>query len=102
MNIAAHTDELLNYMYSNMSENDIILYNYKLYGFVYECYFDSEKLCFLDDMDFNSDYENIWYFDSCISPWLPDATLSEHGLTKEYIATLGIEQNDFILYKIHR
>lgn len=99
---STHTDELLNYMDSNMSENDIILYNYKLYGFVYECYFDSEKLCFLDDMDFNSDYENIWYFDSCISPWLPDATLSEHGLTKEYIATLGIEQNDFILYKIHR
>lgn len=97
-----HTHELLAYMDENMSRNDIILYNNQLYGFIYACYFDSGRLCFLDDMDFTSDYDRIWYFDSCISPWLPDSILEEHDLVKEYIATLGIEQNDFILYKISR
>lgn len=99
---STHTDELLSYIDGNWSENDIILYNNQLYGYIYECYFDADMLCFLEDMDFDADYGTIWYFDSCISPWLPDATLAEHGLTKEYIAVLGIEQNDFILYKIYK
>ncbi len=99
---STHTEELLTYMEENLSENDIILYNNKLYGFIYACYFDTDKLRFLEDMDFGAASGTIWYFDSCISPWLPDAVLQEHGLTKEYIATLGIEQNDFILYRISR
>lgn len=99
---SSHTQELLTYMSENLGENDLILYNYKQYGFVYECYFDNDQLRYLEEMDFASDYDTIWYFDSCTSPWLPDATLTEYGLTKEYIATLGIEQNDFILYKITR
>lgn len=98
---STHTDELLSYMNENLSEGDIILYNNELYGFIYECYFDADMLCFLDDMNFDADYGTIWYFDSCVSPWLPDTVLAEHGLTKEYIAALGIEQNDFILYKIY-
>ncbi|MDE7478775.1 MAG: glycosyltransferase family 39 protein [Lachnospiraceae bacterium] len=99
---STHTDELLDYLDENLTEKDIILYNNQLYGYIYACYFDKDMLCFLDEMDFNTDYETIWYFDSCISPWLPDTVLAEHGLTKEYIATTGIEQNDFILYKIHK
>ncbi|MBQ6787060.1 MAG: glycosyltransferase family 39 protein [Lachnospiraceae bacterium] len=99
---STHTEELLAYMNHNLGEKDIILYNYEIYGFIYECYFDEEQLCFLGEMDFSSDYDTIWYFDSCVSPWLSETTLIEHGLKKEYIATLGIEQNDFILYKISR
>lgn len=99
---STHTSELLRYLETAMEEDDLILYNHQEYGFIYECYFDSEKLCFLDDMDFEAAYHQIWYFDSCVSPWLPDGVLQEHGLAKEYIATLGIEQNDFILYRIYR
>ena len=99
---STHTAELLHYLEENMSPNDKILYNNQPYGFIYQCYFDSGMLCFLNDMDFTSDYDTIWYFDSCVDPWLPDTVLEEHGLNKEYIATLGIEQNDFILYKINK
>lgn len=99
---STHTAELLNYLKENMAQNDIILYNNQPYGFIYACYFDSDVLCFLENMDFTSDYGTIWYFDSCVSPWLSDAVLQEHGLVKEYIANTGIEQNDFVLYKISR
>ena len=99
---STHTEELLAYMNDNLGERDIILYNYEIYGFIYECYFEEKQLCFLGEMDFSSDFDTIWYFDSCVSPWLSETTLIEHGLKKEYIATLGIEQNDFILYKISR
>jgi uncharacterized membrane protein len=99
---STHTGELLCYLEEAMEENDLILYNNQEYGFIYECYFSPNQLCFLDDMDFDAAYHQIWYFDSCVSPWLPDDVLQAHGLTKEYIATLGIEQNDFILYRIFR
>ncbi len=96
------TAELLAYMEDNLGPNDVITYNYELFDFIYECYFDTEQLVFLNDLDFSADYDNIWYFDSCTTPWLNNSTLVEHGLTKEYIATLGIEQNDFILYRIYK
>lgn len=99
---STYTEELLDFMDENLGENDIILYNYEIYDFIYECYFDKEQLCFLGEMDFSSDYDIIWYFDSCVSPWLSENVLTENGLKKEYIATLGIEQNEFILYKIYR
>lgn len=99
---STHTDALLCYMEENMGEKDVILYNNQPYGFIYECYFEADRLCFLEDMDFASDYDTIWYFDSCVSPWLPDAVLAEHRLKKEYVDTTGIEQNDFVLYRISR
>ncbi|MDE6363752.1 MAG: glycosyltransferase family 39 protein [Lachnospiraceae bacterium] len=99
---STHTDEVLSYLEEAMEEDDIILYNNQEYGFIYECYFESDRLCFLGDMDFEAAYHQIWYLDSCVSPWLPEDVLQTHGLVKEYIATLGIEQNDFILYRIYR
>jgi uncharacterized membrane protein len=98
---STHTQELLDYLDENMGENDVIVYNYSLYGFIYRCYFDDEKLSYIEDFDFNSDYENIWFFDSCNNnPNITDEMLTQYSLSKEFIASLGIEQNDFILYKI--
>jgi hypothetical protein len=100
---STHTQELLDYLDENMGENDVIVYNYSVYGFIYRCYFDNERLSYIDDFDFNSDYGNIWFFDSCgYNPNISDETLSKYSLSKEYVASLGIEQNDFILYKITR
>ena len=93
-------EETLSFMEQNMTEDDYIVYNYELYGFIYKIYFDEDRTIFLSDMDFSSDFENIWYFDSCVTPWLDSSLLESQGLKKEYIANLGIEQNDFVLYKI--
>lgn len=99
---STYTKELLAYMNENMGDNDIITYNYELFDFIYECYFDAEDLVFLNDLNFANNYDNIWFFDSCCSPWLNNSTLEEYGLTKEYIATWGIEHNEFILYRIYK
>jgi hypothetical protein len=97
---STHTQELLDYMNSNLGENDIIIYNYETFGFIYECYFSGDSLAYLDNFDFNSDYNTIWFFDSCNDAGVSNEMLEEYNLTEEYIASLGIEQNDFILYKI--
>lgn len=95
-----HTQELMDFLEENMTEQDIIVYNYELYGFIYKIYFDVDRTIFLGDMDFSRDFRNVWYFDSCVSPWLDSQVLLEHGLKKEHVGNLGIEQNEFILYKI--
>jgi len=98
---STHTEELLNYLDDNMGENDYIVYNYEAYGFIYEIYFDEERTVFLNDMDFSQDFEQIWFFDSALTPWLSQQVLDENGLKKEFVARMGIEQNDFALYRIY-
>jgi len=99
---STHTEELLSYMEENLGENDLITYNYQLFDFIYGCYFDHDKLVFLEDVDFGGEYDTVWFFDSCTTPWLSNNTLTQYGLTKEFVNILGIEQNDFILYRIYR
>jgi len=97
---SAHTEELLEFIKENMGENDYIVYNFEEYGFIYRIYFD-DRIMFLSDMDFTKDFENIWYFDSCITPWLQNQVLVDNGLEKEFVMHTGIEQNDFQLYRIY-
>lgn len=100
--LSTTVDDFLTYLDEKSGDNDIIIYNYEMFGFIYECYFDKEKLIFLEDFDFNTEYENIWFLDSCCIPWLADETLTEYGLTKEYISCFEIEHNDFRLYRIYK
>lgn len=100
--LSTNVAEFLGYMDEKLGDNDIIIYNYETFGFIYECYFDTEQLVFLEDFDFGTEYENVWFIDSCCTPWLPDATLTEYGLIKEYIDTFSIEHNEFRLYRIYK
>ena len=100
--LSTNVDELLLYMDENMGNKDVIIYNFEKFGFIYECYFDEEHLVFLEDFDFGDEYENVWFFDSCCTPWLPVSTLNAYGLSREYIDTFSIEHNEFQLHRIHR
>ena len=55
---------------------------------------------FLSNVDFTGDFDVIWYFDSCETPWLAAEVLEQNGLEKEFIMMTGIEQNEFLLYRI--
>ncbi len=96
---STHTEELLAYMKEHIEPDDLIAYNYELYGFIYEIYFE-DRVTFLSDVDFAGDFGSIWYFDSCVTPWLEAQVLEQNGLEKEFIMTTGIEQNEFQLYQI--
>ena len=96
---STHTDELLQYMDENLGQKDLIAYNFEAYGFIYNIYFP-DRTQFLSDVDFAGDFDSIWYFDSCVTPWLDTQVLEQHGLEKEFVMTTGIEQNEFQLYHI--
>lgn len=96
---STHTDELLAYMDEHLEPKDLIAYNFEIYGFIYNVYFE-DRVSFLNDVDFAGDFGSIWYFDSCVTPWLDTQVLEQHGLEKEFVMTTGIEQNEFQLYRI--
>lgn len=84
----------------NLKEQDVIIYNWKVYGFLYEYYFD-DKLIYVGDFDFDGEYGDIWFLNTAVEQQIPAETLSEHGLAMEYVKHLGIEQNEFDLYRIY-
>lgn len=92
-------DRLLSYMDENLAPDDFIAYNYEGFGFVYEIYF-GDRIKFLRDVDFAGDFRSIWYFDSCVTPWLDTQVLEQNGLKKEFVMTTGIEHDEFQLYRI--
>lgn len=53
-------------------------------------------------MDFSKEFDTIWFFDSCIDTWLRADTMEKYHLRKEFVGKMGIEQNDFGLYRITR
>lgn len=96
---STHTEELLAYMEDHLEPEDLIAYNFEIYGFIYNIYFE-DRVTFLNDVDFAGDFGSIWYFDSCMTPWLDAQVLEQNGLEKEFVMTTGIEQNEFQLYQI--
>jgi len=98
---STHTHELLAYMEEHLDPSDLIAYNFEIYGFIYNIYFE-DRVQFLNDVDFAGDFGTIWYFDSCVTPWLDTQVLEQHGLKKEFVMTTGIEQNEFQLYRIRK
>ncbi len=96
---STHTEELLAYMEEHLEPEDLIAYNFEIYGFIYNIYFE-DRVTFLNDVDFAGDFSSIWYFDSCVTPWLDAQVLEQNGLEKEFVMTTGIEQNEFQLYQI--
>ncbi len=85
-----------------MGENDIILYNYKLYDFIYQCYFDDEQLVYMEDMDFASDYDRIWFLCTVYNPMPNAQVLADNGWSISYVGDYGIEQNEFWIYVMSR
>ncbi|MDE6056039.1 MAG: glycosyltransferase family 39 protein, partial [Lachnospiraceae bacterium] len=61
-----HTEELLAYMEEHLEPEDLIAYNFEIYGFIYNIYFE-DRVTFLNDVDFAGDFGSVWYFDSCVT-----------------------------------
>lgn len=86
----------------NLTEDDIILYNYTNSGFIYEFYWPEEQLVYLEDMDYAGKYGDLWYLETYNFPTIMPEVLENNNLEMEYIGGYGIEHNKFRLYKISR
>ena len=84
----------------NLQEDDLIVYNFTGYGFIYEYYFPDNELIYLGDMDFAREFETVWYMDTYNQHYFDDKLLENYQLKKEFVGNYGIEHDEFKLYKI--
>lgn len=96
------TDETLALLRENRGDHDIILYNYKIYDFIYQCYFDDDELVYMEDMDFTADYDRIWFLCTVYNPMPNAQVLADNGWSISYVGDYGIEQNEFWIYVMSR
>lgn len=97
---ATRTAETEQFFEEHLEENDVILYNWQDYGFIYQYYFPKEQLVYVEDMDFAGDYGTVWYMNTYNCTYLPGTVLEEYGLTQEYMGNYGIEHDEFEIYRI--
>lgn len=100
--LIAQTEELLK---ANMVSDDIVVYNYELFGFIYDAQFEMDfpdaRLEYLEDFDFSQEFNVIWFLDTEWQPDLDMAVLDAYGLAVEPMGHYGIEHNEFDIYMIY-
>ncbi len=85
----------------NLKEDDVILYNYELFGFIYDWHFPKDQLCPLLEYDFALPHGTIWFMNTRYETQLHPKVLEAYGLEMEYVGQYGIEHNVFDLYKLY-
>lgn len=99
---ATYTDLTLDFLAANCREDDLIVYNYRIYDFIYQCYFENEQLRYIEDVDFGAESDRMWFLRTVYQP-VPDVSmLAENGWVMQYVGDFGIEQNEFWIYQIDR
>jgi len=92
--------ETENFFDANLKNEDLIIFNFTGFGFIYEHYWPDNELIYLGDMDFSRDFTTAWYLDTYNHLYLDDSILTQNCLRKDFIGDFGIEHDEFKLYKI--
>ena len=95
----AQTEE---FFAKNLEDGDYIIYNWKTYGFIYECYFDEERLAYCEDFDFSKDFHTVWFIHTLWEPEIQPEIIEANGLVIEDMGIYGIEHNEFNIYKVYK
>lgn len=95
--LTAQTEEFFS---ENLSERDLVVYNYQAYYFNYKYYFPEERLFYVRDVDLSQDFDRIWFLDTEMEwEFVPDQIIP-YQLQIEYVGHYGIEDNEFDLYRV--
>ena len=87
---------------ANLQEDDYVIYNWETFGFIYECYFPTEQLEYMEGFDFAKDYRTVWFLHTAGMPEIDESVLAANGLQVEVMGHFGIEHNEFDIYKVYR
>lgn len=85
-----------------LGDNDYVIYNYKLFDFIYQYYFDEEILVYVEDMDWSLDFDNVWFLDTAYNPAIAAADMEKYGLDITFVGNYSIEHNSFAIYQIRK
>ncbi len=85
-----------------LGENDLIVYNYKLFDFIYLYYFDADRMCYIEDLNLDGPYDQIWFLDTQGNPEFSEEDLAMHGWKRTLEGNYGIEHNEFKIYRLSK
>lgn len=99
---ATYTPQTEQFLREHLGENDLVVYNYYDYDFIYEYYINRAQLVYIGDVDLNGNFDNLWFLDTPLNLEFTQEQLMEHGLVSIPMGQYGIEQNEFKIYQISR
>lgn len=98
-----YAESTVHFFEANLGDNDYVLYNYKAMEFVYDYYFPSDRLIYVEDFDFDCDYDNAWFLYTQNEWPVTYEDCANHNLDMAYIGLYGVEGCNVDLFKIsHR
>lgn len=98
----SYIDDTEAFFEENLEEGDYILYNWQTFDFIYECYFEKERMAYVGDFDFSQDFHTVWFLHTVWEAEIPQETIDAYGLEVEDMGVFGIEHNTFNIYKVYK
>lgn len=99
---SSYVEQTENFLETNMQEGDSLIYNYKVFGFIYQCYFKEQPLTYVEEFDFSQDFNTVYFLHTTWEPEIPQETIDTYGLVVEDMGIYGIEHNEFNIYKVYK
>ena len=84
-----------------MDEDDILVYNFQKYGFLYEDYFGKD-IKYIEEFNILECDTDVYFLCTAQHPTYVPADLQNFGWKMECLGDYGLEQNPFWIYKITR
>ncbi len=100
--LASNTDLTITYLNDNLTEDDIVAYNWETYRMIYEYYVDSEQLVNVGNIDWENLEGDVYFFYTYNCDQVSQETLDTYGLVMEDMGEMGVEQNPFEMYHIYK
>lgn len=94
--------EFIAFMDQNLGEDDLVMYNYDTFDFIYKCYFEENEIVSVNGFDWAREFDDIWFIDTSYYPDPTPEQIEKYGLQISYIANYSIEHNKFSLYRIRK
>jgi len=99
---STYVPQTMEFFEENLEPDDLIVYNWEDFRFIYEHYFPSEQLVYVEDFEADGDFNNAWFLNTVWFEQIDPGDLAEHGLMMDVIGHYGIEHNEFDIYMIYR
>lgn len=99
---STYVPQTMAFFEENLAPDDVIVYNWETFDFIYELYFPAEQMVYIEDFDFSDDFNNAWFINTTWCEQMNSADLEANGLAIEFMGLYGIEHNEFDLYMIYR
>lgn len=99
---STYTPQTEQFLKDHVGDNDLVVYNYPGYAYIYEYYIDKDKLVDIQDVNLDGDYDNLWFLDTPLNQEFTGEQLADNGLVMIPMGQYGIEDNEFKIYLITR